>query len=107
MTNHWVNHWMFKCKDISALVSRSMDTKLPLHQRLGIKVHLMMCHLCRQYKNQLTLLSAALKTIDPVSIKSFDIDIYNTSPDESLIIPLPDSIKKEIQDRLNHQLHRN
>ena len=101
-----INHWIFRCKDISALVSRSMDEKLPLHQRLGIKFHLMMCHLCRKYKNQLTLLGAALKSIDPVSMKPFDINLYKTAPHKNLIIPLPDSIKKEIQKRLNQQLNR-
>ncbi len=95
-----INHWIFRCKDISALVSRSMDEKLPLHQRLGIKFHLMMCHFCRQYKNQLILITGALKTIDPVSTESC-IDLYNPSPYDSLIIPLPDSIKKEIKDRLS------
>jgi hypothetical protein len=83
-----INHWMFKCKDVSALVSRSMDTTLPLHQRMGIHFHLMMCHMCREYKKQLDLISRAMRRMDP--------PVYNDVP-ENTIIPLPDDIKQQIK----------
>lgn len=34
---------MPSCRDITALVSESMDRKLPLRQRMSIRVHLAMC----------------------------------------------------------------
>ena len=58
-----INHWMFKCKDISELISKSYDEKLPLRVRLGIKFHLMMCHLCARYKAQLDLIQGALASV--------------------------------------------
>ncbi|MBU6411436.1 MAG: zf-HC2 domain-containing protein [Verrucomicrobia bacterium] len=44
------------CKEIAALVSGSMDHQLPLRQRLSIRLHVMMCSLCRRYEKQLHLL---------------------------------------------------
>lgn len=48
-----MNHWMFRCRDVSRLVSQSMDRKITLQERLGIRMHLMMCHLCRRHKRQM------------------------------------------------------
>lgn len=47
---------MPSCKDVSEMVSESMDRKLPLRKRLGIRMHISMCHLCRRYEKQLRLL---------------------------------------------------
>jgi hypothetical protein len=72
-----IKHWIFNCKDVSYLISRSMDKKLPLKTRFGIKIHLMMCKLCRRYEKQLLTLQAAFK--------------------EEVIIPLPKSIREKIK----------
>ncbi len=54
-------HWMFNCKKISLLVSESLDRELPLHQRIGIRIHLLMCKLCTRYKKQLLILREAAR----------------------------------------------
>jgi len=41
-----MRHWVFSCKKITALISLSMDTRLPLYKRMGIRFHLMMCRRC-------------------------------------------------------------
>ena len=86
-----INHWMFKCKDISHLISRSMDQKLPLQVRIGIKFHLMMCNLCLRYKKQLELISKAISKIETAKK-----DNYPTAH-------LPDQIKKEIKKNLENK----
>jgi hypothetical protein len=50
---------MFNCKDVSQRVSESMDRSLPLHQRILIKMHLMMCKYCSRFRNQLLILRDA------------------------------------------------
>ena len=46
-----MTHWMFNCKDVSRKVSESMDRRVPLHQRLMIRMHLAMCRFClRSFK---------------------------------------------------------
>lgn len=48
--------WMFQCREVAQLVSRSMDTKLTWRARMGIRFHLMMCRLCSRHKRQLELI---------------------------------------------------
>lgn len=55
-----MKHWMFKCSEISKLVSESMDHSLPFWQRLGISLHLKMCQHCSHYKQQLQSLQDAM-----------------------------------------------
>ena len=85
-----INHWMFKCKDVSYLISRSMDQKLPLRIRLGIKFHLMMCDLCLRYKEHLTLIHKSILKIETDKEKKFPIT------------PLPDQAKEKIKKQLKN-----
>ena len=85
-----INHWMFRCKDVSDLISRSMDQKLPLRIRLGIKFHLMMCNLCLNYKNQLDLIRKAILKLEIDK----DSDTTNTH--------LPDHARQKIKDHFNN-----
>jgi predicted anti-sigma-YlaC factor YlaD len=56
-----MNNWMMKCEELSRLVSQALDRTLPLHQRLGIRMHLMMCSLCTQNFRQLLALRQTMK----------------------------------------------
>jgi hypothetical protein len=61
-----MRHWLFSCKQISRLISDSMDRQLPLTTRMGIRFHLMMCALCRHYRKQLLYIKNILhNTPDP------------------------------------------
>lgn len=51
-----MNHWMFRCRDVSEKVSRSMDEPLPFFQRMAVGIHLMMCRYCRRFRRQLSAL---------------------------------------------------
>lgn len=48
-----MNNWMMKCEEVSKLVSQSLDQTLPFHQRIGIRLHMMMCNLCSQNFRQI------------------------------------------------------
>ncbi len=52
---------MLTCKEVSTLVSESLDHPLPLRQRMGVQFHLMMCSLCRTYKKQTLQLRDAMR----------------------------------------------
>ena len=41
------------CRDITRLVSESMDHSLPLTQRIKIRIHLMMCKYCARFEKQM------------------------------------------------------
>jgi hypothetical protein len=53
--------WMFNCKDVSRLVSESMDRRLTWRQRYGIRFHLLMCRYCSRYQKQMRLLRRLLR----------------------------------------------
>jgi len=66
-----MDHWMFHCKDVSRKVSEGMDRKLPLHDRMFIRVHLMMCKYCARFQQQLLLLRKASR-IDELTGDALD-----------------------------------
>ncbi len=52
---------MLRCRDISKLVSESMERQLPLGQRIQLRMHLMLCRLCAGFARQTRLLRRAAK----------------------------------------------
>ncbi len=51
------------CKRVAELVAQSQDEKLSLRDRIGIKLHIMICKGCQQYAKQLNLLNQATQTL--------------------------------------------
>ncbi len=49
---------MLTCKEVSHLLSEAQDRKLPLGERLPLRLHLFMCVGCRNYSKQLDFLRA-------------------------------------------------
>ena len=47
---------MRSCKEITTLVSESLDRRLPFGERLAVRFHLMMCRFCSRYRKQLLVL---------------------------------------------------
>ncbi len=47
---------MLRCREISKLVSESMERDLPLRRRMEVRMHLMMCRLCSGFARQIRLL---------------------------------------------------
>lgn len=75
------------CKDISALISQSMDTRLPLRKRFAIQMHVAMCSLCRRYEKQLQLMRRGLH--------------HYANPDENAVA---ESLSAEARKRLQQAL---
>jgi hypothetical protein len=50
---------MFNCKEVSQLVSESMDRTLPFYQRVLIRMHLLMCKYCTRCREQFEAIRAA------------------------------------------------
>jgi hypothetical protein len=47
---------MLSCKDVTRLISESMDHSLPLGTRVGVRLHLLICKFCARYERQLLLI---------------------------------------------------
>jgi len=54
---------MLNCRQVTRLVSKSMDARLPWHQRLAIRFHLLYCVWCRRYAAQIQFLRKATKAL--------------------------------------------
>jgi len=53
--------WMLKCRENTILVTKSLDQKLTLVERLEMKMHLAMCDVCKRYAKQLHWLDDAFR----------------------------------------------
>lgn len=67
---------MLTCRDISKLVSESLDRDLPLRFRVELRLHLMMCGFCRAYKKQSLSLRKMLSLHDAVLVDDASSDIH-------------------------------
>ena len=52
---------MLRCREISKLVSESMERQLPFLERMHVWIHLMMCRLCSGFSRQMRLLRRAAR----------------------------------------------
>lgn len=69
---------MDSCRDISLLVSRSLDTRLSAGERLRVRLHLLLCRSCRQFDVQLRLLRRASRALGRRAL-----GLPATTPEES------------------------
>lgn len=53
---------MRNCRDVSKLISESIDHKLPFWTRMGLWMHLSMCRLCWGFRNDLLHIHQQTKT---------------------------------------------
>ena len=52
---------MLRCREISKLVSESMERDLPLRTRMQLWMHLAMCRMCSGFDRQIRLLRRAAR----------------------------------------------
>ena len=75
------------CKTATRLQSEALDGKLPLRQRFGLRVHLLLCKWCRRYGKQITFLRNAA----------------HGHPDE-IAEPVPQKLSGEARERIKQRL---
>ncbi len=54
---------MLNCRQVTRLVSQSMDAKLRWYQWLGMRIHLLYCVWCRRYVAQVRFVRKASKEL--------------------------------------------
>lgn len=54
---------MLTCKEVTRLVSESLDRTLPLSQRLALRIHFMMCRYCRRFREQVIFIRALVNQL--------------------------------------------
>ena len=88
-----MHHWMGNCKKVTQMVSESLDRKLPLHQRMGIRVHLFMCKFCSRYRKQLMILREVMRLQEKY--------VEDTKPSPTLRPEARERIRRFFIDNLN------
>ena len=82
---------MLNCRQVTRLVSQSMDVRLGWYQRLAVRVHLFYCVWCRRYAAQIQFLRNAAKELA--------VEAPSTSPAK-----LSDEAKGQMRKRLEEAL---
>ncbi|MGZ9163236.1 MAG: anti-sigma factor family protein [Candidatus Deferrimicrobiaceae bacterium] len=54
---------MLSCKDVTRLLSESMDHSLPIGRRVGVRFHLLICKFCARYEGQLLLIRETVRRL--------------------------------------------
>ncbi len=52
---------MLSCKQVSELVSQSLDRSLTMRERMSVRLHLLMCAACARFGRQLAFIQATIK----------------------------------------------
>jgi len=82
---------MLSCRDVTELISQSMDTSLPIGKRIGVRVHLLMCKFCARYERQLLLIRETLRRLVAEGGKD------EGTAEETLSVEARERIKKSLR----------
>jgi len=84
---------MLSCKEVSRLVSESLDRELPFRQRFSMRLHLLMCSLCSRFRCQMLFLRDAARSFGEASEKDK--------------LPANDRLSPEVRTRIKQALKHN
>ena len=83
----WMAMLSLSCRQVSRLQSDALDRKLSFPQRLGLRLHLVLCNWCRRYGKQVRFLR----------------DAAHEHP-ENMVEPLPYKMSDEARERIKQRL---
>ena len=86
-----MKHWMFNCKAVTQIVSESMDRTLPIHHRMLIRMHLLMCKYCARFKRQLALIREICRSEELMPGASDELGVLSEKACERIKNSLPKS----------------
>jgi hypothetical protein len=58
---HWLARKLKPCREVVPLLSKSLDQRLALSERVEIRLHLLVCALCARYLKQIKFLRTVLR----------------------------------------------
>ncbi len=84
---------MLNCKDMTKLISDSLEGKLSVRQRMELWLHIMMCGMCRRFRSNIIELRKRVR-----ESKAF-LDQADT-----VSSPMPSATKARFEDAIKRQL---
>ena len=85
---------MLNCRQVTRLVSQSMDTKLRWYQWLGMRIHLLYCVWCRRYASQIRFLHKTCNQLAPET---------QTSPSHTLSSEAKEKMRTRLQEAMKDE----
>ncbi len=52
---------MLSCKKATRLISQNLDNALPVHSRMALRLHILMCRFCARFEKQMLFLRDIFK----------------------------------------------
>jgi hypothetical protein len=91
MALNWLAGRLPTCKEVTKMASYAMEKKLPLRERLGYRMHLLICRLCMRYVKQLQLMR--------------DISQQHTAKIETGAVAPASTLSQQARERMKQTLH--
>ena len=83
---------MLSCKETSELLSRAQDERLTFTERMGVRIHLLMCRLCRRYEKQLRFIRKATESL-----------AQGSAHDDEAAMSLPPEARERVKEALRQK----
>jgi hypothetical protein len=87
---------MMSCKEAARLISEERDHPLSFGQRMGLRMHLVMCALCRRYKQNIEALGGIFARAGDFVLSS--LPLGDTDDDE---LVLSAAARQRIKERID------
>jgi hypothetical protein len=84
----WIRKITPPCKDITRLLSQSIDRRLPMYRRLGVWLHFTVCESCLRYANHLAFIRQVSRSMA-----------------EHLVEMSPASLPEAAKERISHEFN--
>lgn len=82
---------MLTCREVTKLISESLDRPLSFRQRISVAMHLAFCRFCSRYQEQMRLIRAAMRRL-----ATHKGDAVDKTSDASLSPDARERIKREL-----------
>ena len=86
----WLARHLPTCKEVTRLASDAMERKLPLRQRIDMKMHFLICAACLRYFKQLHFMKEIASQHESQAVEAA------TSPDATLASEARARIKRRL-----------
>ncbi len=85
---------MLNCRQVTRLISQSMDARLRWYQRLGMRLHLLYCVWCRRYAEQIRFLRHASRELGP-GVEALPSHTLSSGAREKIRTRLREALKED------------
>lgn len=88
---------MLSCKDASRLNSQAQDRRLTRRERLGLRLHLLICKGCREFERRLHTLRAACRQLEQDAVLSVRLPALKPESKSRILQTLAHQTKNKSQ----------